>query len=93
MILVNNKHGLAVQYKEGFNMKYNVSFATKAGVYCSNIVEAVSESDIMAYYESEGYTVIAISNATDGDIREAERKGKPFVTIEHTETEETDEAD
>ena len=66
---------------------YRVSFETKGGVYCSNIAKAGCIADVEEYYSAKAGSVICIEQATDADIREAERKGMPIVTIEEQEFE------
>ena len=67
-------------------MTYNVSF--KSGeVYCSNLAIAESKEDVERHY-SKKYEWIHVSEATESEVREAERKGKPIVTVKPEETEE-----
>ena len=65
---------------------YRVSFEAN-GICQANNAKAENIEDVRRHYEAKGKNVIAITEATEGEIREAERKGMPTVTIEHTEEE------
>lgn len=69
-------------------MKFRVSFKYSEYVYCTNIAIAENIQDVENHYSNrEWYN---IEEATDGDIKEAERKGMPIVTIEHIEEKENE---
>lgn len=71
-------------------MKFKVSFKYSEYVYCTNIAIAENIQDVEKHYsDREWYN---IEEATDGDIKEAERKGMPIVTIEHIEEEKENKA-
>ena len=69
---------------------YRVSFE-KNGVYQANNAIAETIEDIRRHYEDQGKNIIAIEEATAGQIEEANRKGMPIVTIEHIEEKENEE--
>lgn len=64
---------------------YRITFQYSENTYCTNIAKAQNADDVEEYYESKGQRVISIEQATDADIREAERKGMPVITIEESE--------
>lgn len=70
---------------------YNVSFkwSENSCTYCSNIAKAESLEDVKAHYSK--YSEVTVTEATESDTREAERKGKPIVTCEHIEEKEGEE--
>lgn len=69
--------------------KYLVSFTNNgSNFYQSNIAIAESMQAVLEHYENAGKENIYITEANDGTIAEAERKGKPFVTIEPKQEEE-----
>ena len=70
-------------------MKYSVSFQYSTTTYCSNIAIAENREAVEAYYSK--YEWYSIKEATDAEIEEAQRKGKPFITIEPQQTEEQPE--
>ena len=61
---------------------YLVSFKI-GSFYHSNIALAENPEDVKAHYSE--YEDVFISNGNEGDLREAERKGKPIITVEHKE--------
>lgn len=63
---------------------YLVSFKI-GSFYHSNIALAENPEDVRAYYSE--YTEVSVSDGNEGDLREAERKGKPVITVEHKEAE------
>ena len=68
--------------------------AERNGVYITNIAIAEKDThqeDINRHYNSNGYTILVIAVATDGDIREADRKGMPKVNVDHIEENQEDE--
>lgn len=65
--------------------KYKVSFQYSENIYCTNIAIAENIQDVENHYSK--YAWFNITEATDGDIKEAERKGMPIITIEHQEEE------
>lgn len=66
---------------------YRITFQYSENTYCTNIAKAQNADDVEEYYESKGQRIISIEQATDADIREAERKGMPIVTIEEQDVE------
>lgn len=55
-------------------MKYfNVSFRT-GSVYCANIAHAENTADVRAHYIDKD-EIVAISPASDGEVKTAQRKG------------------
>lgn len=72
--------------------KYRVTFQYSETIYCTNIAIAENIQDVENHYKTRAW--YHIEEATDGDIREAERKGMPIITIEHIEeTKEEKEED
>lgn len=63
--------------------KYKVSFQYSEYIYCTNIAIAENIQDVEKHYSK--YAWFNITEATDADIKEAERKGMPIITIEHIE--------
>ena len=63
---------------------YLVSFKI-GSFYHSNIALAETAEDVRAHYSE--YTEVSVSDGNEGDLREAERKGKPIITVEHKEAE------
>lgn len=62
---------------------YSITFRWyDSNTYCSNIVIASNEETARKHYEDEGKEVIAISPASEYDLTEAQRRGKPIITIE-----------
>ena len=61
---------------------YLVSFKI-GSFYHSNIALAENPEDVKAHYSE--YEEVYISDGNEGDLREAERKGKPVITVEHIE--------
>ena len=59
---------------------YSVTFLNSASFFCSNIAIGNIE-DIKKHYEEEGYTVISIKEATEGEFMTAQRKGMPIVKV------------
>ena len=66
---------------------YNVSFEYSDGVYCANIAHAETATDVEAYYNSK-YAWAIVSPATDCEVEEARRRGKPIVKIDPKPVEE-----
>lgn len=65
---------------------YIVSFTRKnSNIWQSNIALAEDFDDVKEYYEKKGYLVHSVGIARDYEVKEAEKKGKPIVTIEHDE--------
>lgn len=59
-------------------MFYNVSFRWyDTGTYCTNIASAASEADVIAHYA--GREIVSITPASDYDVQDARRRGKPVV--------------
>lgn len=67
-------------------MYFSVTFQYSESTYCSNLAMAECREDVEAYYSD--YAWFSISEATEGDIREAERKGKPVIICPHVTDEE-----
>lgn len=68
--------------------------AERNGIYITNLVIAekdTHEEDITRHYNGKDYKVLVIAVATDGDIKEADRKGMPKITVNHIEEEREDE--
>ena len=66
--------------------KYKVSFQHSENIYCSNIAIAETIQDVENHYNK--YNWYNIDEATEYDIKEAERKGMPIITIDHKEEKE-----
>lgn len=64
-------------------MTYKVSFQYSEYVFCTNIAIAECKEDVEKHYSN--YAWFSIAEATTEDVKEAERKGMPIVTIEHAE--------
>lgn len=62
---------------------FTVSFKYSENVYCSNLAHAETAEAVNAHYSE--YEWVDIREATDSDINEATRKGKPIVEIETPE--------
>lgn len=65
------------------NYKVNFKHDEESYIYCANIAKAESLEDVEKHYNK--YCWYTIAEATEGDIREAERKGMPIITINHEE--------
>ena len=64
---------------------FNVSFQMEQdGFYHSNIAHAETVEDVKEHY-SKYHQIVAITEASEGDIQEAQRKGKPIVEVNHIE--------
>ena len=62
-------------------MYYNVTFRWyDTGTFCSNIAKAESPEDVKAYY-SKFDPDPTITEATDRDVADAQRRGKPIALI------------
>lgn len=59
---------------------FNVSFKYSENVYCANIAHAESAADVEKEYIR--YEWISVSDASDYDVEEAHRCGKPIVEID-----------
>ena len=68
---------------------YNVHFQYSETTYCSNIAHAESIQDVEKHYNK--YSWVSVEEATESDIQEAKRKGKPIVEIETPTQEEATE--
>lgn len=69
--------------------KYRVTFQYSETIYCTNIAIAENIQDVENHYKARAW--YHIEEATEGDIREAERKGMPIITIEHIEEEKEED--
>lgn len=58
---------------------FRVSFQYSENTYCTNIVKALCERDVVAAYKK--YQWYSIQPATEYDLIEAEKKGMPVVMI------------
>lgn len=63
---------------------YKVTFHHGGNIYCTNIAKAENLQDVEKHYNDK-YDWVHIAEATEGEIREAERKGMPIITINHEE--------
>ena len=68
---------------------YKVSFQYSEYVYCTNIAIAENIQDVENHYKSRAW--YHIEEATESDIKEAEKKGMPIIIIEHIEENQEDE--
>lgn len=59
---------------------YKVSYYCGNGIWSANIAVAETEEKVNEYYAKKSDKVI-VSDASDSDLNEARRKGKPIVTI------------
>lgn len=65
---------------------YSITFKWyDTNTYCSNIVIAANEDAARKHYENEGKEVVGISPASEYDVEDAQRRGKPVITVEDTE--------
>lgn len=65
---------------------YSITFRWyDTNTYCSNIVIAANEDAARKHYEDEGKEVVGISPASEYDVEDAQRRGKPVITVEDTE--------
>lgn len=72
---------------------YSITFRWyETNTYCSNIVIASNEETARKHYEDEGKEVVGISPASEYDLQDAQRKGKPIITIEDAPEEEKTES-
>lgn len=62
---------------------YNVSFQYSESSYCANIAHAESVEDVEKHYSK--YAWFKVSPASEYDVTDAQRRGKPIVEIEHVE--------
>lgn len=69
-----------------------VSFKYSEMTYCSNIATAETIEAVKAHYYKK-YSDVFIREATENDIQEAKRKGKPFVECETPKQESNDHPD
>lgn len=60
---------------------YNVSFQYSERVYCSNVVHAATVEDVEKHYSK--YAWIKVSDASEYDVQDAQRRGKPIVECPH----------
>ena len=60
-------------------MKYKVSFEYSNGVFCTNIANAERKEDVSKYYSK--YPWVNIRECADYEVKEAEAKGMPSITI------------
>ena len=58
---------------------FTVSFKYSETTYCSNVAIADSAEAVKAYYNK--YEEVYVSDGTQADVDEAEKKGKPIVKI------------
>lgn len=64
---------------------YSITFRWyDTNTYCSNIVIAANEDAARKHYENEGKEVVGISPASEYDVEDAKRRGKPVITVEDT---------
>lgn len=68
---------------------YNVSFQYSESVYCSNVAHAETVEDVEKHYS--GYTWVKVSEASEYDVKDAQRRGKPIIECPHIEDEEQTE--
>lgn len=61
---------------------FNITFKYSEDTYCSNIVIADNEEIAKKHYTDKGYEVVGLSVASEYDIEDAKRRGKPIVTVE-----------
>lgn len=59
---------------------FNVSFQYSESVYCSNIAHAETVADVEAHYSKRAW--FSVSPATDYEVEEARRRGKPIVEVD-----------
>lgn len=64
---------------------YNISFQYSETTYCSNIALAADQATVEQHYSN--YPWYNITEATESDLREAERKGKPIIDLTEKEPE------
>lgn len=65
---------------------YNVTFKWyDTDTYCANLAKAESEDDVKAYYGNKYGSEPIISEAPAYALEDAERRGKPVVTVPHAE--------
>ena len=65
---------------------YSITFRWyDTNTYCSNIVIVANEDAARKHYENEGKEVVGISPASEYDVEDAQRRGKPVITVEDTE--------
>lgn len=69
---------------------FNVSFQYSESVYCANIAHAETAADVETYYSSK-YTWVSVSPATDYEVEEARRRGKPIIEVDPQPVEEAKE--
>lgn len=62
---------------------YKVTFQYSETIYCSNIAVAETKEEVEKYYSK--YAWYKVNEATEWDIKEAEMKGMPVITIERKE--------
>lgn len=68
---------------------YNVSFQYSENVYCSNIAHAETVEDVEKHYSK--YAWVKVSDASEYDVKDAQRRGKPIVECPHIEDEDQTE--
>lgn len=70
---------------------YNVTFKWyDTNTWCANLAKAESEEDVKSYYGNKYGTEPIISEAYAYALEDAERRGKPVVTVPHIEPEQDD---
>lgn len=62
---------------------YNVSFQYSENVYCSNIAHAETVEDVEKHYSE--YAWVKVSDASEYDVKDAQRRGKPIIEVPHIE--------
>lgn len=76
----NESSAISYYYQgKGLAMNYKITFQYAENIYCTNIVASQNKEDAMEHYRD--YRVIGIKEATDYDLKEAERKGMPFIDL------------
>lgn len=68
---------------------FNVTFKYSENVYCTNIAHAENENDVQNHYNK--YEILSITEASEHDVKDAQRRGKPVIECEHVEPEEPEE--
>lgn len=85
--IVYNKGSSREQVKQERKVKnmanYKVTFQYSETIYCTNIAVAETKEAVEQYYSN--YEWYKVDEATEWDVKEAEMKGMPVITIERKE--------
>ena len=56
---------------------FEITFQWSESTYCANIAHAENENDVRNHYRK--YNIISVKPASDYDVEDAKRRGKPII--------------